>query len=107
MTLCKDLQHLVCTVTQIVKEEGEKQGDQSSLNPTRTQRVLFNNPAHYYLYNRLLDFLSSRDIVNEQISQVVKVCQPGEVVIRDALYRLGVANVNPERGEDKKSVAED
>lgn len=60
----------------------------------------------YYIYI-LLDFLSSRDIVNEQISQVVKVCQPGEVVIRDALYRLGVANVNPERGEDKKSVAED
>ncbi|XP_019730326.1 HMG domain-containing protein 3 isoform X1 [Hippocampus comes] len=107
MTLCKDLQHLVCTVTQIVKEEGEKQGDPSSLNPTRTQCVLFNNPAHYYLYNRLLDFLSSRDIVNEQISQVVKVCQPGEVVIRDALYRLGVANVDLERGEDKKSVVEE
>ncbi|KAM9834609.1 HMG domain-containing protein 3 [Syngnathus typhle] len=109
MALCKDLEHLICTVTQIVKEEGEKQGNQSSVNSLRTQHVLFNNPAHYYLYNRLLDFLSSRDIVNEQISQVVKSCQPGDVVIRDALYRLGVANVNLERallGEDQTVVVE-
>ncbi|XP_077387957.1 HMG domain-containing protein 3 [Festucalex cinctus] len=103
MALCKDLEHLICTVTEIVEEEGEKEDDQSSVNSMRTQRVLFKNPAHYYLYNRLLDFLSSRDIVNEQISQVVKACQPGEVVIRDAMYRLGVANVDQEIGEDKKN----
>ncbi|XP_077433916.1 HMG domain-containing protein 3 [Vanacampus margaritifer] len=101
MALCKDLEHLICTVTDIVKEEGEKEDGQSSVNSSKTQRVLFKNPAHYYLYNRLLDFLSSRDVVNEQISQVVKVCQPGEVVIRDAMYRLGVANVDLESAEDK------
>ncbi|XP_061643154.1 HMG domain-containing protein 3 isoform X8 [Phyllopteryx taeniolatus] len=116
MALCKDLEHLICTVTQINKEDieeqkqmvdDEQQGNQSSVNSLRTQRVLLNNPAHYYLYNRLLDFLSSRDIVTEQINQVLKVCQPGEVVIRDALYRLGVANINLEREEGKKTEVEE
>uniref|UniRef100_A0A3Q2QRE1 HMG-box containing 3 n=1 Tax=Fundulus heteroclitus TaxID=8078 RepID=A0A3Q2QRE1_FUNHE len=67
----------------------------------KEQQVIFNNTAYYYLYNRLVDFLSSRDIVNQQISQVVKACQPGEVVIRDALYRLGVAQINTEKDEDE------
>ncbi|XP_057705691.1 HMG domain-containing protein 3 [Corythoichthys intestinalis] len=110
MALCKDLEHLICTVTQITGEEivkDEKQSHQSSVNCLRTQHVLFSNPAHYYLYNRLLDFLSSRDIVNEQINQVVKVCQPGEVVIRDTLYRLGVANINLVEEEEQKSVEEE
>ncbi|KAK1904305.1 HMG domain containing protein 3 [Dissostichus eleginoides] len=57
--------------------------------------------AYYYLYNRLVDFLTSRDIVSEQINQVVKACQPGEVVIRDALYRLGVAQIDTEKEEDE------
>ncbi|XP_061689996.1 HMG domain-containing protein 3 isoform X2 [Syngnathoides biaculeatus] len=116
MGLCKDLEHLISTVTQIDKEdieeqkqmvEDEKEDHQSSVNSLRKQRVLFNNPAHYYLYNRLLDFLSSRDIVSEQIDQVLKVCQPGEVIIRDALYRLGVANINLEREEGKKIEVEE
>ncbi|KAJ3587964.1 hypothetical protein NHX12_011559, partial [Muraenolepis orangiensis] len=37
-----------------------------------------------------------RDIVSRQIGEVLGVCQPGEVVIRDALYRLGVAQINTE-----------
>eukprot|EP00064_Thunnus_orientalis_P011477 superscaffoldBa00001659_g11508 len=40
------------------------------------------------------------------INQVVKACQPGEVVIRDALYRLGVAQINTEREEDEGSGME-
>uniref|UniRef100_A0A3B4ZHE3 HMG domain-containing protein 3-like n=1 Tax=Stegastes partitus TaxID=144197 RepID=A0A3B4ZHE3_9TELE len=63
--------------------------------------------AYYYLYNRLVDFLTSRDIVSQQINQVVKACQPGEVVIRDALYRLGVAQINTEKEEDEGSGMEE
>nr|XP_057919467.1 HMG domain-containing protein 3 isoform X2 [Doryrhamphus excisus] len=115
MALCRDLEPLIGTVIAIDKEENEEaaaESDESSaecssVNRLRTQPVAFNNPAHYYLYNRLLDFLSSRDIVSQQISQVVKLCQPGEVVIRDALYRLGVANINTERDEGEKSVSEE
>lgn len=62
--------------------------------------MVFSNTAYYYLYNRLVDFLTSRDIVSQQINQVVKACQPGEVVIRDALYRLGVAQINTEKEEE-------
>ncbi|XP_061901933.1 HMG domain-containing protein 3 [Entelurus aequoreus] len=117
MSSCKDLDHLISAVTSIHKEEDEEEtpSDKSlsekpqgclSASPSRTQPVFFDNPAHYYLYNRLLDFLSSRDIVSVQISQVVKLCQPGEVVIRDALYRLGVANIHTEREEDESSLSD-
>uniref|UniRef100_A0A3Q2PHY0 HMG-box containing 3 n=1 Tax=Fundulus heteroclitus TaxID=8078 RepID=A0A3Q2PHY0_FUNHE len=91
MSRCTDLEPYVRLLAEpdTVKEE------------ERRQQVIFNNTAYYYLYNRLVDFLSSRDIVNQQISQVVKACQPGEVVIRDALYRLGVAQINTEKDEDE------
>ncbi|KAG5853381.1 hypothetical protein ANANG_G00072690 [Anguilla anguilla] len=70
----------------------------------RAKPLAFDNPAYYYLYNRLADFLTSKDIVSQQIGEVLQGCQPGEVVIRDALYRLGVAQINteaePEDGEE-------
>lgn len=84
----------------------EKSEDCSSISHVRRQPVVFNNTAYYYLYNRLIDFLTSRDIVSQQINQVVKACQPGEVVIRDALYRLGVAQINTEKEEDEGSGME-
>lgn len=91
------------------EDEGEGQrtdcGDGTQIRPSdltegsalpRSQRqpLSFNSAAYYYLYNRLADFLSSREIVGQQISEVLKACQPGEVVIRDSLYRLGVAQIN-------------
>ncbi|CAL9706756.1 unnamed protein product [Knipowitschia caucasica] len=70
-------------------------------NPEDTEKpVVFKNTPHYYLYNRLLDFLTSRDIVNQQVTQVLQSCQPGEVVIRDSLYRLGVAKIDTEKEEE-------
>uniref|UniRef100_G3Q1Q1 HMG box domain containing 3 n=1 Tax=Gasterosteus aculeatus TaxID=69293 RepID=G3Q1Q1_GASAC len=95
MVLCRDLEPHVHLLAELEKE-----------GRARRQPVVFNNTAHYYLYNRLVDFLTSRDIVNQQINQVVKACQLGEVVIRDALYRLGVAQINTEREEDEGSGAE-
>uniref|UniRef100_A0A8C3G4U4 HMG-box containing 3 n=1 Tax=Cyclopterus lumpus TaxID=8103 RepID=A0A8C3G4U4_CYCLU len=68
-----------------------------SVSRARCQPAVFKNTAYYYLYNRLVDFFTSRDIVSQQINYVVKACQPGEVVIRDALYRLGVAQINTEK----------
>lgn len=42
----------------------------------------------------------------QQINQVVQACQPGQVVIRDALCRLGVAQINTEKEEDEESGME-
>ncbi|KAM7417742.1 hypothetical protein PAMA_017403 [Pampus argenteus] len=123
LALCKDLEPYISLVAELEKEkeedkdeggvEQEKQTDEtekpedcSSVSHARRQPVVFTNTAYYYIYNRLVDFLSSRDIVNEQINQVLKACQPGEVVIRDALYRLGVAQINTEREEDEGSRME-
>lgn len=74
----------------------------------RQRPIAFDNATHYYLYNRLVDFLTSREIVNRQIHDIVQSCQPGEVVIRDTLYRLGVAQIKTEteeEGEDEDVAA--
>ncbi|XP_078267381.1 HMG domain-containing protein 3-like [Rhinoraja longicauda] len=68
----------------------------SKADHVRQKDIIFENATYYYLYNRLVDFLTSRDIVNQQISEVLQSCQPGEVVIRDSLYRLGIAHLNTE-----------
>ncbi|XP_056456132.1 HMG domain-containing protein 3 [Gadus chalcogrammus] len=65
--------------------------------PDPRRPLRFDNAAYYYLYNRLVDFLRSRAVVSGQIGGVLAACQPGEVVIRDALYRLGVAQINTEQ----------
>ncbi|XP_037635466.1 HMG domain-containing protein 3 [Sebastes umbrosus] len=125
MVLCRDLEPYVSPTAELEKEEeddeeaeqkeqtdgaendsAENSEDCYSVSRARRQPVVFNNTAYYYLYNRLVDFLTSRDIVSQQINQVVKACQPGEVVIRDALYRLGVAQINTEKEEDEGSGAE-
>ncbi|XP_047441006.1 HMG domain-containing protein 3 [Mugil cephalus] len=127
MVLCKDLEPYVGLVAEMEtgkEEEGDKGPEQkeqpdtsesdstekpepcASVNHARKQPMVFNNTAYYYLFNRLVDFLTSRDIVSQQINQVVNACQPGEVVIRDALYRLGVAQINTEKEEDEGSGME-
>ncbi|XP_045432931.1 HMG domain-containing protein 3 isoform X3 [Pipistrellus kuhlii] len=80
----------------------------SKPNSVRQRPIAFDNATHYYLYNRLMDFLTSREIVNRQIHDIVQSCQPGEVVIRDTLYRLGVAQIKTEteeEGEDEEVAA--
>ncbi|XP_074529942.1 HMG domain-containing protein 3 isoform X2 [Halichoeres trimaculatus] len=124
MVLCRDLEPYVSRVDELEKEranaDGAEQKKHTGVNENdsseksecslashaRQQPVVFNNTAYYYLYNRLVDFFSSRDIVSQQINQVVKECQPGEVVIRDALYRLGVAQINTGRREHDGSGME-
>lgn len=124
MVLCRDLEPYVGLMAELEKEEDDEGAEQKeqmdkaendstekpegcpSVSRTQRQPVVFNNTAYYYLYNRLVDFLTSRDIVSQQISHVVKACQPGEVVIRDALYRLGVAQINTEKEEDEGSEME-
>ncbi|XP_036097988.1 HMG domain-containing protein 3 isoform X3 [Molossus molossus] len=72
----------------------------SKPHSVRQRPIAFDNATHYYLYNRLMDFLTSREIVNRQIHDIVQSCQPGEVVIRDTLYRLGVAQIKTETEEE-------
>ncbi|XP_042349730.1 HMG domain-containing protein 3 [Plectropomus leopardus] len=127
MALCRDLEPYVSLVAELEKEKEEEDdegaekkeqmdkaendstensldADCYAVSHTRRQPVVFNNTAYYYLYNRLVDFLTSRDIVSQQINEVVKACQPGEVVIRDALYRLGVAQINTDKEDEEGRV---
>ncbi|KAM8971893.1 HMG domain-containing protein 3 [Pelodytes ibericus] len=87
LSLCRELEPYSAIITAI--------GDSKTSN-IRNLPINFENPTHYYLYNRLIDFLTSREIVNRQIHDIVQSCQPGEVVIRDTLYRLGVAQIKTE-----------
>lgn len=99
MSLCKELEPYAGMVTEMCDQsEGETSNNDSVA--VRRKALVFENAAYYYLYNRLLDFMSSRDIVNQQITEVLSACQPGEVVmIRDALYKLGVAQINSDQQE--------
>ncbi|CAN9514946.1 unnamed protein product [Ophioblennius macclurei] len=110
MGLCADLEPYVSLVAELGTEVEEKEpanvsetgSTEETEDRTGKQAMVFNNTAYYYLYNRLVDFLTSREIVSQQINQVVKACQPGEVVIRDALYRLGVAQIKTEKDNDNE-----
>ncbi|RXN25653.1 HMG domain-containing 3 isoform X1 [Labeo rohita] len=108
ITLCKELEPYAGAVAEVCDEpEAETSIDDSSVTAVRRKALVFDNAAYYYLYNRLLDFLSSRDIVNQQIAEVLSACQPGEVVmIRDALYRLGVAQINSDPQEVEEEAAD-
>ncbi|XP_060096304.1 HMG domain-containing protein 3 [Heteronotia binoei] len=98
LSLCRELEPYSAIIAAI---------NDSKTNNVRQRPITFDNATHYYLYNRLMDFLSSREIVNRQIHEIVQSCQPGEVVIRDTLYRLGVAQIKTEMEEDEEIQAED
>lgn len=91
LTLCPELAPYATLLASI---------SNSSPSSVRQRPIAFDNAAHYYLYNRLMDFLTSREIVDRQIHDIVQSCQPGEVVIRDTLYRLGVAQIKTETEEE-------
>ncbi|KAM9289361.1 HMG domain-containing protein 3 isoform 2-T2 [Morus bassanus] len=93
ISLCRELEPYSAIVAAI---------NDSKTSNIRQRSITFENATHYYLYNRLMDFLTSREIVNQQIQEIVQSCQPGEVVIRDALYRLGVAQIKTETEEDEE-----
>uniref|UniRef100_A0A8C5UD24 HMG-box containing 3 n=1 Tax=Malurus cyaneus samueli TaxID=2593467 RepID=A0A8C5UD24_9PASS len=93
ISLCRELEPYSAIIAAI---------NDSKTSNVRQRPITFENPTHYYLYNRLMDFLTSREIVNRQIQEIVQSCQPGEVVIRDALYRLGVAQIKTETEEDEE-----
>ncbi|XP_039766164.1 HMG domain-containing protein 3 [Ornithorhynchus anatinus] len=95
LSLCRELEPYAAVLT----------GDGQS-GDARRRPVTFDNATHYFLYNRLVDFLTSREIVNRQIHDVVQSCQPGEVVIRDTLYRLGVAQIKTEVDEEEEEEEE-
>ncbi|XP_030903231.2 HMG domain-containing protein 3 isoform X1 [Melopsittacus undulatus] len=98
MSLCRELEPYSAIIAAI---------NDSKTSNVRQKPITFENATHYYLYNRLMDFLTSREIVNRQIQEIVQSCQPGEVVIRDALYRLGVAQIKTETEEDEEGKQED
>lgn len=98
ISLCRELEPYGAIITAI---------QDSKTSNVRQRPITFDNATHYYLYNRLMDFLTSREIVNQQIHEIVQSCQPGEVVIRDALYRLGVAQIKTETEEEEEENQED
>ncbi|KAJ8405471.1 hypothetical protein AAFF_G00319440 [Aldrovandia affinis] len=96
LSLCQELEPYRSVVAGLAEERPDGE--------LRSKPLAFDNAAYYYLYNRLVDFLTSKDIVNQQIGDVLQGCQPGEVVIRDALYRLGVAQINTEVEPEEEAV---
>ncbi|NWI21441.1 HMGX3 protein, partial [Crypturellus soui] len=98
ISLCRELEPYSSVIAAM--------GD-SKTSSIRQRPITFENATHYYLYNRLVDFLTSREIVNRQIQEIVQSCQPGEVVIRDALYRLGVAQIRTETEEEEEENQEE
>uniref|UniRef100_A0AAY4CY43 HMG domain-containing protein n=2 Tax=Denticeps clupeoides TaxID=299321 RepID=A0AAY4CY43_9TELE len=111
MALCRELEAYTGLVEELhsnsdLEADGLTEEAPPSVNAVRRRALTFDSAAYYYLYNRLLDFLLSREVVSAQIAQVLSACQPGEVVIRDALYRLGVAQINTENEEDEEEVEE-
>lgn len=104
--LCRELEPYLSATSDPAEEKDAGAETEACPSTGHTQQqqppTVFNNPAHYYLYNRLVDFLTSRDIVCQQINKVVQACQPGDVVIRDALCRLGVAQIKTEKEGDSE-----
>ncbi|XP_048715709.2 HMG domain-containing protein 3 isoform X4 [Caretta caretta] len=98
ISLCQELEPYSAIITAI---------NDSKTSSVRQRPITFDNATHYYLYNRLMDFFTSREIVNRQIHEIVQSCQPGEVVIRDTLYRLGVAQIKTETEEEEEENQED
>ncbi|XP_038268508.1 HMG domain-containing protein 3 isoform X3 [Dermochelys coriacea] len=98
ISLCQELEPYSAIITAI---------NDSKTTNVRQRPITFDNATHYYLYNRLMDFFTSREIVNRQIHEIVQSCQPGEVVIRDTLYRLGVAQIKTETEEEEEENQED
>ncbi|XP_065412092.1 HMG domain-containing protein 3 isoform X5 [Chrysemys picta bellii] len=98
ISLCQELEPYSAILTAI---------NDSKTSHVRQRPITFDNATHYYLYNRLMDFFTSREIVNRQIHEIVQSCQPGEVVIRDTLYRLGVAQIKTETEEEEEENQED
>ncbi|XP_077182720.1 HMG domain-containing protein 3 isoform X3 [Paroedura picta] len=98
LSLCRELEPYSAIIAAI---------NDSKTSNIRQRPMTFDSATHYYLYNRLMDFLSSREIVNRQIHEIVQSCQPGEVVIRDTLYHLGVAQIKTEMEEDEEIQGED
>ncbi|XP_024055557.2 HMG domain-containing protein 3 isoform X1 [Terrapene carolina triunguis] len=98
ISLCQELEPYRAILTAI---------NDSKTSHVRQRPLTFDNATHYYLYNRLMDFFTSREIVNRQIHEIVQSCQPGEVVIRDTLYRLGVAQIKTETEEEEEENQED
>ncbi|XP_015205495.2 HMG domain-containing protein 3 isoform X3 [Lepisosteus oculatus] len=95
LSLCQELEPYTSVISGL---------KDSKTSAVRQKPFAFDNAAYYYLYNRLIDFLTSKDIVNQQISDILQSCQPGEVVIRDTLYRLGVAQINTEVEVEEETV---
>ncbi|TRY91315.1 hypothetical protein DNTS_030131 [Danionella cerebrum] len=95
---CKELQPYASLAKKICEDKPLK------------KPLVFHNAAYYYLYNRLMDFQRSREVVNQQMVEVLNMCQPGEVLmIRDSLYRLGVAQIDssPQGPEEEEVVIEE
>ncbi len=46
------------------------------------------NPAHYFFYNRLMDYWHNLAIVSGQYRSSHAKLQKGEIIVRDSLHRL-------------------
>ena len=60
----------------------------AKIKMVRLQSSSQQNVQHYFFYNRLMDHWHNAEIVQKQFYQMQSKVQPGEVVVRDSLYRF-------------------
>ena len=60
----------------------------SRIKRVRLQSSSQQNPAHYFFYNRLMDYSHNMAIVSKQYRSIHAQLQKGETIVRDSLYRL-------------------
>ena len=60
----------------------------SKTKSVRLQSSSQQNPAHYFFYNRLMDYWHNKEIVARQLRNLHSKIKDGEVIVRDCLYRM-------------------
>ena len=60
----------------------------SRIKSIRLESSSQQNFAHYFFYNRLMDYWNNLSVVTKQLKQMQDKAQNGEVIIRDKLHRF-------------------
>ena len=79
MQLCPELTKFQSVLSEVIN---------AKVKTVRLQSSSQQNIQHYFFYNRLMDHWHNTEIVQKQFLQMQSEMEPGEVVVRDSLYRF-------------------
>ena len=77
--LCPELREYKSVTSEVIN---------SKIKSTRLQSSNQQNLAHYFIYNRLMDYWHNRNIVDKQYKAMASNMCPGETIIRDHSHRF-------------------